>query len=57
MEPIPRHIYNSESFNQQDSEPLGEINGKPYKEAVLRELELLTYIKDAFIRKRLVYCK
>ena len=31
-----------------ESEPLGDINGKPVKELIVSERELLQYVKDAY---------
>jgi len=40
-----------------DAEPLGNINGKPKKEVILTERDLLQHLKDAHKEQSLVYCK
>lgn len=37
--------------------PLGYINGKPMNDEVFEEKDLLSYLKDSYEAKTLVYCK
>lgn len=38
-------------------EPLGSIIGKPPKEVIVTERDLLIYLKDSYANQTLVYCK
>jgi len=43
---LPKFSYDDEDY---EAEPLGRINGKPQKEVVVKERDLLQYVKEAFI--------
>lgn len=38
-------------------EPLGDINGRPFKKKFAYEQDLFQYLKSAYEQKLLVYCK
>ena len=51
---LPKFSYDDENC---EPEPLGQINGKPQKEVVVNERDLLQYVKEAYTDSSLVYCK
>ena len=54
----PCFIYSQYMFDSAETaDPLGVINGKPHNKACVTERDLLLYVREAYQKKCLVYCK
>jgi len=64
-EPLPILAAHAKTFGDSlpkfvapsNQEPLGDINGRPFKEIFAYEQDLFQYLKSAYEHKLLVYCK
>ena len=53
----PCFTYSQYQFDSETAAPLGAINGKPHNKAFVTERDLLLYVREAYHKKCLVYCK